>query len=412
MDRRVLFASLILLAGGATGVGVALFAFVGVDDATIDAEVVWESGPVAGDGDDGSGAVVATMDGDPLVLQPAVADGERTIRATVAGGTVAWETPLGDGVDAGDGTDPPAVSGLVAGALGDGGAVAFTTDSGALVVLDAADGTDRFTVDLGGPSGLRPAMGDVDGDGDTEVAAATTDGRIVAVDAAGETVFRTEFDGSIERRPLAVDFDGSGDGGSEASATRGLAVATVTDGDRAIRLLDGTGRAQWTTTPSVTPFTWRAADSRDGPVIAIGGTNGNVETVEVADGGTRYEIGLQDLPVAVGDADPGRVHVAGSGSVWAVDLLDGEVVWKQQYGGDTRVNTPHIGDVTGDGSPGPVAVNRDGGMLALNQQGEPIARGDVGGVVYSGPLFADVTGDGSDDVLVVTQTGRIVAFSD
>jgi len=28
MDRRVLFASLILLAGGATGVGVALFAFV------------------------------------------------------------------------------------------------------------------------------------------------------------------------------------------------------------------------------------------------------------------------------------------------------------------------------------------------------------------------------------------------
>lgn len=409
MDRRVLFASLILLAGGATGVGVALFAFVGIDDATIDAEVVWESAPAAAEGDDGSGAVVATMDGDPLVLQPAVADGERTIRATVAGGAVAWETPVGDRVGAGDGTDPPAVSGLVTGTLGGGDAVAFTTGSGALVVFNAADGTDRFTVDLGGPSGLRPAMGDIDGDGDTEIAAATTDGRVVAVDAAGETVFRTAFEASVERRPLAVDFDGADDDGN---VTRGLAVATATDSERTISLLDERGQTRWSTTPSVTPFTWSAADSRDGPVIALGGTNGNVETIDAVDGGTRYEIGLQDLPVAVGDADPGRIHVAGSGSVWAVDLLDGEVVWKQQYGGDTRVNTPRIGDVTGDGSPGPVAVNRDGGMLALNQQGEPVSRGDVGAVVYSGPLFADVTGDGSEDVLVVTQTGRVVAFSD
>ena len=73
MDRRVLFATLILLAGGATGVGVALFAFVGVDDATTETTIVWESGPAPGD--DGSGAAVATVDGEPLLFRPAAEDG-------------------------------------------------------------------------------------------------------------------------------------------------------------------------------------------------------------------------------------------------------------------------------------------------------------------------------------------------
>jgi len=416
MDRRVLFASLILLAGGATGVGVALFAFVGVDDATIDAEVVWESEPVAGD--DGSGAVVATMDGDPLVLQQTVADGDRTIRATAVGGDVEWTTPVsGNGTAGeGDGTDPPATSGLATGTLGDEEAVAFTTESGSLVVLDPTDGTERFAVDLGGPGGLRPAIGDLDGDGDAEIAAVTTDGRVRAVDADGETAFETDLDAPVDRRPLVVDFGDSGDAGSDAAddeTARGLAVATATEGERSISLLDATGDARWTTTPSVTPLSWTAADSRDGPVLALGGTNGNLEMIDVADGGTRIEVSLQDLPVTVGDADPGRVYVGGSGSIWAVDLLDGEVVWKQQYGGDTRVNAPGVADVDGDGSPEPAVVNRNGGVLVLNQQGEAIARGNVGrAVVYAGPLFADVTGDGSAEVLVVTEDGRIVALSD
>jgi hypothetical protein len=58
-------------------------------------------------------------------------------------------------------------------------------------------------------------------------------------------------------------------------------------------------------------------------------------------------------------------------------------------------------------------VNRNGGVLALNQNGEAIARGDIGrAVVYAGPLFADATGDGSAEMLVVAEDGRIVALSD
>ncbi|OYR45726.1 PQQ-binding-like beta-propeller repeat protein [Halorubrum sp. Hd13] len=428
MDRRVLFATLILLAGGATGVGVALFAFVGIDDGAVDAEVVWETEPVGGD--DGSGAVVATMDGDPIVVQSTTADGERVVGATAVGGDVAWRTPLsaiatgdaaggdddsgedddsGGGAGSGTGGGPPGISGLVSDTLGGDSVVAFTTESGSLVVLDATDGSTRFAVDVGGSGATRPAVGDVDADGDAEVAAAATDGAVVTVDADGDPVFETTVDGGIDRRPLIADFE-TEDGGE---APRGVAVATVGDDGATIRLLDASGDERWTATPAVTPLTWTAVDAPDGPVLALGGTSGNLQTVDLADGSGRFEVGLQDLPVTVGDAGPGRIYVGGAGSVWAVDLRDGEVAWKQQYGGETRVNAPGVADVRGTGDPGPVAVNRGGEVLVLNANGEAIAQGDVGGaVVYAGPLFADATGDGTDEVLVVTDDGRVVALDD
>lgn len=419
MDRRVLFASLILLAGGATGVGVALFAFVGVDGGAVDAEIVWETEPVPGD--DGSGAVVAETAGDSVVVQPTTADGERVVRATAVGGDVAWRTSVstiaaGDlagesgGSETDDG-DPAGISGLVSATVGGDPVVAFTTDAGELVALDARDGSARFVVDLNGPSGLRPSVGDLDADGDAEVAAAATDGTVLAVDAAGDAVFETDLDVSVDRRPLIADFEG--DGRDESEDPRGVAVATVGESETTVRLLDADGDALWTETPAVTPLTWTAVDTPDGPALALGGTNGNLQTIDLADGSGRFEVGLQDLPVTVGDASPGRIYVGGAGSVWAVDLRDGEVAWKQQYGGEIRVNAPGVGAVTGTDERGPVVVNRAGEVLALNANGEAIAQGDVGdAVVYAGPLFADATGDGSDEVLVVTADGRVVALDD
>ena len=416
MDRRVLFATLILLAGGATGVGVALFAFVGVDDASTEATVVWESEPAAGD--DGSGAVIATVDGDPLLLRPTVENGSRVVRATVAGADgAAWTTPIsgpsaergggdasgGEGGNASDG--PIAVSGLTAGTLGGDPVVALTTAPGALVALDADDGTVRFAVDLDGPGGLRPAIGDLTGDGTAEVAAVATDGTVRVVDGGGESVVETSLSGEVTLRPLVVEPD------AEAGERGGLAVVTNAGSPATIHVLDERGEARWTTAPSVNPLSWNAADSRDGPVIALGGANGNIQTVETSDGSGRYEVGLQDLPVEIGDADPGNVYVGGSGSVWAVDLLDGEVVWKQQYGASTRINEPGAGDVDGDGELAPVAVNRDGEVLAMTQRGRVIARGGPAeAVVYGGPLFADVTGDGGDEVIVVADDGTAFAL--
>ncbi|GAA0716419.1 hypothetical protein J2744_000788 [Halorubrum trapanicum] len=417
MDRRVLFATLILLAGGATGVGVALFAFVGVDDATTETTVVWESEPAAGD--DGSGAVVATVDGDPLLLQPAVENGSRVVRATVAGSDeTAWTVPIsgpdaersggdsdGSGGDA-NGSDggPVGVSGLTAGTLTGDPVVALTTTSGEIVAVDAAAGAERFSVDLGGTGGLRPAIGDLTGDGSREVAAVATDGTVRVVDREGDPVAETSLSGDVNRRPLIVEPD------TEAGSRGGLAVLTTAGNPATVHMLDASGEARWTTTPNVNSLSWAAADSRDGPVLALGGSNGNLETIEASDGSDRYEVGLQDLPVAVGDADPGRVYVGGSGSVWAVDLLDGEVVWKQQYGASTRINEPRMGDVDGNGELAPVAVNRAGEALAMTQSGEVIARGGPAEVVaYGGPLFADVTGDGGDEVIVVADDGTAIA---
>ena len=419
MDRRVLFATLILLAGGATGVGVALFAFVGVDDATTETTVVWESEPAAGD--DGSGAVVATVDGDPLLLRPAVENGSRVVRATVVGtDETPWTVPIagpdaergtgdgggdadGNGADGG-GDGPVAVSGLTAGTLGGDPVVALTTAPGELVVLDATDGTERFAVDVGGPSGIRPAIGDLTGDGSPEVAAVATDGSVRVVDAEGEPVAETSLSGDVDRRPLIVEPD------AEADERGGLAVLTTAGDPATVHMLDASGETRWTTTPDVNPLSWTAADSRDGPVLALGGASGNLKTLETSDGSERYEVRLQDLPIAVGDTDPGRVYVGGSGSVWAVDLIAGEIVWKQQYGASTRINEPRMGDVDGNGERAPVVVNRGGEVLAMTQSGEVIARGDAGEiVVYGGPLLADVTGDGGDEVIVVADDGTAIA---
>ncbi len=411
MDRRVLFVTLILFAGGATGVGVALFAFVGIDSGSADTQVVWETDPV--EGDDGSGAVIASLDGDSVVVQSTVEDGERTVRATTVGGGVAWRTPLSAaGLDAPP-DEPIGVSAFVSDTLDGDPAVAFTTESGSLVVLDAATGDRRFTVAVDAAAetaetdesdGLRPAMGDLTGDGRTEIAAVAGDGSALVVDADGDAVFETALDEPTDRRPLIVEPDEETPGG--------LAVATVAGGEYTLRLLDERGDTRWTTTPEVTPLGWNVAETRRGAILALGGTNGNMEAIEAEDGSQRYEVSLQDLPIAVGDAGPGQIHVGGAGSIWAVDLLDGESVWKQQYGGQTRVNAPGVGNVAADGTEGPSAVNRGGDVLVMSRTGEVVARGDVGSaVVYAGPLFADLTGDGSEEVVIVTEDGRIVALA-
>ena len=412
MDRRVLFATLILFAGGATGVGVAAFAFVGLDDPTPDATVIWESDPA--DGDDGTGATVATVDGNALVVQATLEDGERAVRAVEPGAGAAWTAsvagdPTNDDESAGE-REPIDISGIAAGSLAGDPVVALTTEPGSLVVLDARDGSERFAVELDGSGGIAPAVGDPTGHGESVVVAVTGEGTLLAVDADGEKRFETTLDGTVERQPLVVDADPDPDGRSDPVAG-GIAVTTAGTDPGIVSLFDVDGETRWNTTPSVTATSWTAASTRRGPVLALGGTNGNVETLEAADGALRYEVGLQDLPIEVGGTDAGRVHVGGVGDVWSVDLLDGEVVWKQQYGGETRVNAPGVADVTGDGTPNTVAVNRGGDVLAMNRNGDGAVRGSVpNAVVYAGPLFADVTGDGVDETLVVGEDGVVRAI--
>ncbi len=408
MDRRVLFATLILFAGGTAGVGVAVFAFVGLDDATVDTEIVWESDPAGGD--DGTGAVVATVDGDPRVIQPATDGDDPVIRAIDADGNPAWTTPLPDG------TDPGGIGGLVAGTLGGDPVVAYTSPDGELIAVNAADGAERFVVPLDGTGGIDPAFGDLRGDGTTELAAVSEGGHVLAVDASGTVVLETELDGDPVLRPLAVEgtdaTEGADPDDSDTRSDGGLAVLTETTAGQTVSVVDANGGIVWSEPTDATALSWNAADTRRGGIVALGNADGTLTALEALDGSLRYEVGLQDVPIDVGDADAGRIHAGGTGDVWAVDLLDGEVVWKQQYGGETRVNAPGVADVTGDGTAEVVVVNRGGGVLAMNRNGEAVARGSAGdAVVYAPPLFADVTGDGTAEVLVVAEDGTVIALA-
>lgn len=407
MDRRVLFAALVLFAGGATGVGVAVFAFVGVDGGTPQATVVWESPPV--EGSDGTDIATVAIDNETRVIQPALIDGARVIRALDSGSSTAWSTAIGPDTDRSN-AEATETSGLAVGTL-DGDPVVAATTATQLVVLNATDGTERFAVDLGGPSGITPAVGDPNGDGSNIVVAVTTDGRVTAVDAAGERVFDAAVGETVTRRPLIVSPNPDPDGRSSGVAG-GVAVSTAGTDPGTVTLFDQTGEPRWEATPAVTTVSWTAAATRRGPVIALGGSNGNLEVLEAADGSVRYEVGLQDRPVAVGDRDAGRVLVGGVGSVWAVSLLDGEVVWKQQYGGETRVNAPRVRDVIQDDTPESVVINRNGELLGVNRNGEPVVRGAIPPtVVYAGPSFADVDGDGTPEMIVGSENGSLRALS-
>ncbi|MFC5279306.1 PQQ-binding-like beta-propeller repeat protein [Halorubrum rubrum] len=411
MDRRVLFAILILFAGGATGVGVATFAFVGFDDANTEATVVWKSEPAAGD--DGTGTATVDVDGETRVVQPTVEGGDRAVRAVTPGEGRAWTTRISGDADGSDGNDgdPVAVSRLETGTLTGDPVVALTTARGELVVLNATDGDERFVVDLEGSGGVVPTIGDPTGDGANLVVATTTDGSVLAVGADGDQVFEASIDGRVERRPLVVEPDPDPDG-REDPIPGGVAVSTAGTSPGTVHLLDESGEARWTATPTVTAVDWTVAETRRGPILSLGGSDGTLEALEVADGSSRYEVGLQDRPVAVGDANGGQILVGGVGSVWAVNLLDGEVIWKQQYGGQTRVNAPGVGDVAGDDTPESAAVNREGEVLGLTRNGEVVVRGGIPEtVVYAGPLFADANDDGTDEILVVDRNGVVRALS-
>ncbi|WP_459820612.1 outer membrane protein assembly factor BamB family protein [Halorubrum luteum] len=418
MDRRVLFAAVILFAGGATGVGVAAFAFVGLDDATAETEILWQSTPA--NGDDGSGAVVATVDGDPAVVQPAVEGDDPVLRAIGPDGDRPWTTPLPAGA-VGE------ISDLASGELDGDPVVAFTTGAGELVAISADDGSERFVISLASTGGVPPAFGDVTGDGQTDLAAVDVDGGVRVVDAHGDVRFETDLDGAVSLRPLIVDGEGSAaddeadesagpNDGSDttagALAGSGLAVLTDRSEGQTVTTVDGGGDVVWTEPTASIVLSWNAADTTSGGVVALGGADGTLTTLETTDGSLRYTVGLQDVPVNVGGGDAGRIHVAGTGDIWAVDMLDGEVVWKQQYGGETRVNAPTAGDLTGDGTLEIIVVNREGELLGMNRNGEPVARGGIGeAIVYARPLAADLTGDGRDEVVVVTEDGTAIAVA-
>lgn len=429
MDRRVLFASLVIGAAVVAGVGTAVFAFVGTDGGATEPTVLWETEPT----DDAVAAhesAAITADGEARVALPLVDEGDAcTLRVVDGAGERAWNASLpaeacgsggvtgdavggdGDGGTAGDGGaragSEDAVGGVTAGTVDGEPAFVLTTAEPRVRAFAAADGAELFASDLDAPASAPPAVGDVTGDGANEVAVGDATGTLRVFAADGDAVWTREVDGAVGLPPLVGRF--SDDGGAASAADPAVVVSAGGEGGSYVRF-DGTGERVWTVPRNGTPTTWTAAETRRGAVLAVGTAGGSVATIETADGSTRFDARLQGSPMGAGGTDAGRVAVGGTGAVWAVDLLDGEVVWKQQFGGDAPVAPPATGDVTGDRTPETVAVTETGSVVAMNRDGGVLARGTVDATVAVRPLLVDLDDDGDREVVLLTSGGRAVAL--
>jgi len=312
----------------------------------------------------------------------------------------------------------PATSGLVAGQLGGDEVVAFTTESGSLIVLNPADGTERLAVDLGGPGGLRPAIGDLDGDGDAEIAAVTTDGRVRAVDAAGETVFETDLDAPVNRRPLAVV-----DSAVTLTAAR-TTEPTPPAGSRSRPRPTAIARSACSTRPArpggrrprrSRPLSWSGRHAQRSGLV-LGARRRERQPRDDrrfrrrnplrgrATGSTRRRRRRRRPRSRPRRRE--RQHLGGRPARRRSRL---ETAVRRRYAGKrSRCRGRDRRRLSGPGR------GESGWRRART---EPEGRGDRPRQYryrrrVRGPLFADVTGDGSAEVLIVAEDGRIVALSD
>ncbi|GAB3418207.1 hypothetical protein GCM10027435_17880 [Haloparvum alkalitolerans] len=408
MDRRILFASLVIGAAVVAGVGTAVFAFVGADGGATEPTVLWETEPTD-DAVTAHESAVATTGGEVRIALPLVAEGDAcTLRVVDGAGESAWNASLPTAACDADGETAGApIGGVTAGTVGGEQAFVLTTAEPGVRAFAAADGASLFAAELAAPSIAPPAVGDVTGDGANEVAVGTAAGTLRVLEADGETAWTREVDGPVGLPPLVGSF--SDDGGATSAADPAVVVSAGAEDGSYVRF-DGAGERVWTAPRNGTPTAWTAAETRRGAVLAVGTEEGSIATIETVDGSTRFDARLQGTSIAPGGTDAGRVAVGGTGAVWAVDLLDGEVVWKQQFGGDAPVAPPATGDVTGDDTPETVAVTEAGSVVAMNRDGGVLARGVLDATVTVRPLLVDLNDDGDREVVLLASDGRAIAL--
>jgi len=388
MDRRLVAGGVVVVAMLGLFAAVAYFGFVAGDPAGEGFETVWEHDPGPAEGP--SAPVAVAVDGGTAV---AAAVGDATgddcaLAGVDAGGEERWrtETPC-PAADPGAGTlDGPTVL------LPGGG-----SDGSGLRGYDAADGRERLASDA--DAAAPPAVGDATGDGDPEVLVAG-DGLSV-LDRDGEVVWTAPLPGAPAAAPAVGDVAGDGD-------PEVVVAVRVGDGGRLLAFDDG-GERLWESRIDGPIDGLALADTRRG-AVAVTAAAGEVHAIEGTDGSTRWEALLQDGPVRVGNVEGNRVFVGGAGAVWALELLEGDVVWRQSIAGDDPITRPAVGDATGDGEAEVLAVATDGTIAALDAtDGSVRARGVRDTVVTVAPIAVDLDGDGRTELVVRDAEGRLFA---
>ncbi|WP_167768480.1 outer membrane protein assembly factor BamB family protein [Haloarcula amylovorans] len=285
---------------------------------------------------------------------------------------------------------------------GDGGMeVAVGTTQRALVVLDAASGTEQWRVPLSTYGYGQPAVGNVTGDAGPELVTSDIEGTLVVARSNGTVTWRRQTDMAVWAAPKIVDVDTDG------------ATEIVLGGDEGVVGYEPNGTRRWRSDVRASTL---AVDA-EGRVLA-----GNTARLVALDGATGERLWTRDLAGAsrvhdTGDADgdgESEVYVGIPGNtILAVDTQTGTTEWRTSLGSGERRTTfaPRLADVDGDGTDDVVAVTNGGTVVVLDgTTGEERAAYERNVPIWTFATPADLDGDDDAEVLVRYGDGRVVAL--
>jgi len=403
MDRRVLFATLVLVLAVVLGSGTVFFAFVEPPDMTRQPTVEWESASVGTVADGASMATVAVENGSRVAVPTAGED--CGVRVLDGDGDVAWSWSASDcaaGTDTGPatGTDTSndtatAARPVAAGMLG-GHPVVAVVDGDSVHVFDAVSGDERFVYKLSAPVTVAPTFGNVAGTNQSALVAVGSSGTVHVVGADGRTVWTADSGGEAPLAPVTGNL--TGDAGTEV-------VVGTTGDDPTLTAYGPGGEERWSRSLDTAPAGLSATRTAVGPTVMLADDAGSVLRLSATDGETIWRVPLQDAPLRVGGVGSGLVRVAGGGNVWAVGLIDGSIVWKQQFGGNGDTLQPLTSSATTE----TVVVTRGGEISAIDGNGKVVSSGSVDATVVDNVVLADR--GGLPTVLLLTEDGQVIAVA-
>lgn len=390
MDRRVLFATLVLALAVVLGAGTVFFAFVEPPDTTRQPTVEWESASVGTVAEGASMATVAVENGSRVAVPT---DGEDCgVRVLDGDGDVAWAWNASDCSTAGGGAASHPVA---AGTLGGDPAVAVV-DGDAVRVFDAVSGDERFVYELSAAATVAPTFDDVTGENQSALVAVSSSGTVHVVGADGEAVWTADTGGEAPLAPATGNL--TDDAASEV-------VVGTTGDDPTLTAFGEGGEERWSRSLDTAPAGLSAPRTTVGSTVVLADDAGSVHRLSPTDGETIWSVPLQDDALTVGGVGSGHVRVAGDGNVWAVGLIDGSIVWKQQFGGNGDALRPLTLDATTE----TVVATRGGEISAIDGNGKVVSSGSVDATVVDDVVMADR--GGLPTVLLLTDDGRVIAVS-
>lgn len=315
--------------------------------------------------------------------------------------STAWSTSVGDGVGNYYSNLHPAWQ---------DGTVYAADRFGTVKALDAANGKEKWKVDLSENRGFFSRnlsallSGGVTVEGST-LYIGSERGIVYALNAAdGKTLWQTQVTGEAMSRPVVSD---------------GLVLVHQSNG--ILQALDQqTGNIKWSVNLDIPSLSLRGESA---PAVAyggaiVGGDNGRVSAIILNQGQLIWQQRISQPSGAteidrLSDVDTTPVianniiyALAYNGSLTAMDLRSGQVIWKRDVGGVKNIIVEGTNIYVVDQDDRVIALNTDGGV-AIWRQSELLHRNLTSPVLFNGYL---VVGD-SEGYLhwINTADGRFVA---